>query len=89
MAAGSWVLLGRPAAELADYVIGTGPRTVQSPAQDVHVAYSEIPQKEHAQDLRESAHGMCTTHADVINADLLAFIKRSTGRLCGKEGDTQ
>jgi non-heme chloroperoxidase len=20
-------------------------------------------------------HGMCTTHADVINADLLAFIK--------------
>ena len=21
-------------------------------------------------------HGMCTTHADVINADLLAFIKR-------------
>jgi non-heme chloroperoxidase len=21
-------------------------------------------------------HGMCTTHADVINADLLAFIRR-------------
>jgi non-heme chloroperoxidase len=26
-------------------------------------------------------HGMCTTHADVVNADLLAFIKRRTGRL--------
>ena len=37
---------------------------------------SETPQKEHAQDLREFPHGMCTTHADVINADLLAFIKR-------------
>ena len=24
-------------------------------------------------------HGMCTTHADVINADLLAFIKEVTG----------
>ena len=24
-------------------------------------------------------HGMCTTHADVINADILAFIKVSTG----------
>jgi len=26
-------------------------------------------------------HGMCTTHADVVNADLLAFIKSRTGRL--------
>jgi pimeloyl-ACP methyl ester carboxylesterase len=25
-------------------------------------------------------HGMCTTHADVVNADLLACIKRCTGR---------
>jgi non-heme chloroperoxidase len=25
---------------------------------------------------KEFPHGMCTTHADVVNADLLAFIKR-------------
>ena len=40
MAAGSWVLLGWAASELADYVIGIGPRTVRPPAQDVHVAYT-------------------------------------------------
>jgi non-heme chloroperoxidase len=25
-------------------------------------------------------HGMCTTHADIVNTDLFAFIKSKTGR---------
>jgi hypothetical protein len=77
MAAGSWVLLGRPASELVDCVIGAGPRTVRPPAQHVHVAYTPKPLKKSTLEIYEKfPHGMCTTHADVINADLLAFIKR-------------
>jgi hypothetical protein len=36
------------------------------------------------------AHGMCTTHKDVINADLLAFLKGdpSGGRLTSDERRT-
>jgi hypothetical protein len=62
---------------LADYVIGTGPRTVRPLAQDVHVAYAlKLLKKSTLKIYEKFPHGMCTTHADVINADLLAFIKR-------------
>jgi non-heme chloroperoxidase len=50
---------------------------VRPPAQHVHVAYTPKPLKKSTLELSEKfPHGMCTTHADVINADLLAFIKR-------------
>ena len=38
-------------------------------------AAGEAAQERHAEDLSGLPHGMLTTHADVINPDLLAFIK--------------
>ena len=45
------------------------------PYADAAPAVGEAPEERHPEDLRKFPHGMCTTHADVINPDLLAFIK--------------
>ena len=45
------------------------------PYRGLRAAVGQAAQERHAQDLRGLPHGMCTTHADVINPDLLAFIR--------------
>ena len=41
----------------------------------LRAALGQAAEEGHAEGLRGFPHGMCTTHADVINADLLAFIR--------------
>ena len=45
------------------------------PIADSGLLVGEAPEARHVEDLPGFPHGMITTHADVINQDLLAFIR--------------